>query len=103
MGSAAAREVRLLLDTPPELKEAEQKQLTSKAVVVLQVYRAVSASGTHPCTPLFGTGWDQACIDTSGEHLGFDMKEYGHRESPQVRWHRHHVGHSDEHSDVSTA
>eukprot|EP01061_Rhynchopus_euleeides_P028688 TRINITY_DN467_c2_g3_i3.p1 TRINITY_DN467_c2_g3~~TRINITY_DN467_c2_g3_i3.p1 ORF type:complete len:4705 (+),score=2421.88 TRINITY_DN467_c2_g3_i3:268-14115(+) len=76
LGSAAAREVRLLLDTPPELKEAEKKQLTNKAVVVLQAYQAMSASGSNACTPLFGTGWDQACIDASGEHLGLDMKEY---------------------------
>ena len=76
LGSPAAREVRLMLDSTPELKEKEKEQLTNKAVVVLQAYQSLSMTGANACTPLFGTGWDQLCIDVSGEHLGVNMIEY---------------------------
>ena len=76
LGNPETREVRLLLDAPPELKPQEKEKLQNKAVVILQGYQCQSLTGANACTPLFGTGWDQVWIDASGEHLACNMLEY---------------------------
>eukprot|EP01059_Diplonema_ambulator_P034191 TRINITY_DN753_c2_g2_i1.p1 TRINITY_DN753_c2_g2~~TRINITY_DN753_c2_g2_i1.p1 ORF type:complete len:1938 (+),score=705.57 TRINITY_DN753_c2_g2_i1:2-5815(+) len=73
LGKPECREIRFMLDSPPELKD---KQRTSKAVVMLQSFQCSNLYQTSHCTPLFGSGWDQVYIDPAAENVGTCLLQY---------------------------
>eukprot|EP00755_Sulcionema_specki_P004509 Sspe_Gene.4523::Locus_1489_Transcript_1_1_Confidence_1.000_Length_17782::g.4523::m.4523 len=64
-----SRELRLLLDAPPELKGGRPN--VNKAVVILQAFNM-----NQPVTPLFGSGWKQVLIDAAAEALPTKLLQY---------------------------
>eukprot|EP01063_Lacrimia_lanifica_P024720 TRINITY_DN3257_c0_g5_i1.p1 TRINITY_DN3257_c0_g5~~TRINITY_DN3257_c0_g5_i1.p1 ORF type:complete len:4036 (+),score=1131.78 TRINITY_DN3257_c0_g5_i1:660-12110(+) len=78
LGGAEVREVRHILNAPPEMGAAKgaQNAQQKKAVVVLQALPVAMVGGVVQCTPLFSTGWDQVYLDASGDHANVDMQRY---------------------------
>eukprot|EP01064_Diplonema_japonicum_P006198 TRINITY_DN1412_c3_g1_i1.p1 TRINITY_DN1412_c3_g1~~TRINITY_DN1412_c3_g1_i1.p1 ORF type:complete len:6410 (+),score=1681.84 TRINITY_DN1412_c3_g1_i1:202-19431(+) len=70
LGQPIVREVRHLLESPPENTELGGV----KSVVLLQTFRPSEFATS--CTPLFSTGWDQEYIDAAADITGSDLLRY---------------------------
>eukprot|EP01059_Diplonema_ambulator_P034189 TRINITY_DN753_c2_g1_i1.p1 TRINITY_DN753_c2_g1~~TRINITY_DN753_c2_g1_i1.p1 ORF type:complete len:5769 (+),score=1470.87 TRINITY_DN753_c2_g1_i1:1766-17308(+) len=71
LGRPECREVKDILEAPPEIQKA-----CSKAVVVLQPFQCTVLTDGGGCTPIFGTGWNQVFIDAAAENAKIDLLRY---------------------------